>query len=747
MHLHIGRLMRSALTDEEFHDEIFTIAGHFNLGAELLSEQAERDALAELNFMAGSKALSSAAHGPALDYLEQGLALLGEERWSRCYTLTLGLHTQAAEASFLSTGLSRMEKHAAEVLRHARNALDQIKVYEVKIQAYILQHRFNDAVLIARRILALLGIEFPNHPTAEDVVAALAETRAAIGERLIEDFLELPTMTDPVMLAAMRLFAMITSAAYIGSPALFPLIVLRQIVIASEYGNTGASAYGYALYSILLESLVGDIDSAYATGQVALRVLERYEAREYVPRTHNVWNMHIRHWKDHLRTTLHGLQDVYKTGLEVGDLEFAGWGGMMRQSHAFFLGQELVELDQSTAKWVQAFAKQESARYFTSIVHQTIQNLRALSEQPCALVGAAYDERKMLPIHLAANDAFGLAMFFTYKVQLCVLFGQPAEALEHATRAAPYMGALSSTVLSLNFLFFEALAHLAVFTHLSTDECVRSMARIEESAKKIQARACHAPMNYGAKSALLAAERHRVLNEPEHARAGYYRAVELAREHGYRNDEALATELFSSFLRQRGEHEFAHLFLAKARHLYHLWGAEAKVVELDRCFPELRAMTAQPVAAAALTPRATVSTTTRSDNHSSRALDRASVIKASQAISGEVVITTLLEKLVHLVVENAGARSGILVLEGERPFFAVARSLSRDGANTVTLHDTAAQLPIEFSQAIMRYVERTHEVVVLGDASREGAFQSDVYVRNHQPKSVLCMPILYSTLR
>ena len=748
VHLRIGRLMRSALTVEERDEELFTIVGHLNLGAELLTEQAERDELAELNLVVARKAQSSAAHVAALGYLEMGLSLVGPERWTRCYALALRLHTHTVEACFLCTDFPRMEHHATEVLEQARGTLDQVRVYEVKIQAYILQNRLKDAVLTARRILALLGITFPAQPTPEDIQAALTRTQALIGERRIEELIELPPMTDPVMLAATRIFAITASVTYAADPQLFPLTVLRQIEIALQHGNTGALAYGYTTYGLILAAALGDLDSAHACGKLALRLLERYEAQEYSARTRYVWNQFIQHWKEHVRETLPSLQIVYQTGLEVGDLEFAGWSVEGRAYHALFIGQELAELDLYTANRAQAVAqiKQASALHYTQIVHQTVQNLRGLSEQPCLLVGAAYDERKMLPIHLEQNDAFGLAMFFIKKLQLCFLFGRHAEALEHAARAEPYLGGISSTTMSPSFHFFGTLARLALYTGTSPEERERAMERIHESVEKMKVWAGHAPMNYGAKHALMEAERHRVLDQTEQARTEYYRAIALAREHEYRNDEALATELFAAFLRQRGEAEVARLFLSKARHLYHLWGAEAKVRELDRAFPELRATAFSGGEALASHPPVSRITTSEG-TRTSQALDLVSVLKASQAISGEVVLPELLKRLVRLVVENAGARSGLLVLEGERPLIAVAQSTPQGHANTVTLHESLDQLPVEYSRAILRYVERTHEVLVLGDASKAEAFQSDPYVVAHRPKSVLCMPILHQKKR
>jgi histidine kinase len=748
VHLRIGRMMCSAFTAEERNQEIFTITGHLNLGAEQLTEQAERDELAKFNLLAGHKALSSAAHAAALRDLETGLALLGEARWARCYELALPLHTLAAEASLLGTDFSRMQKHVDEVLSHARGTLDQVRAYQVKIQAAILRHEFKDAIMSTLRILALLGIDLPEDPTPEQVRAAFAETQAAIGERRIEDLFDLPPMTDPFMLAATRILTMTVSVSYLAASSLFPLIVLSPISIAARYGNTGAMAYAYSAYGILLAGATGDFDSAYAAGRLALRLVDHFGAREQAHRTRLTWNMHLQHLKEHMRETLRDMLDTFQKAMEIGDFEYVGWVAVVRQYNAFFLGQELAEYDRSSIWWMRAIksVKQEGANHYVRFFHQLAQNLRGLNGQPCQFLGPLYDEQKMLPVHLNASDAHGLAIFFIYKLQLCFMFGKHAEALEYAIQAERYLNAVVSSVHIVTFYLFAPLTWMALLPQQSTAESEGMWARIDAGVAKMKVWAHHAPMNYGSKLALLQAERHRLRGEVEQARAEYYRATALAREHEYRNDEALATELFASFLRQCGEYEVAHFFLAKARNLYHLWGAEAKVRALDHSFPELHPGVF-PNGNMTRESSSQIITTSHQDSNASRTLDLFSVIKASQAISGEVVLTELLKKLMLILVENAGARSGLLVLEGERPLVAAVQGLSQVGTQSVTLHERLDQAPVEFSPALLRYVERTHEVMVLGDASRHDAFLTAASVRKRPPKSVLCMPILYQKKR
>jgi predicted ATPase/signal transduction histidine kinase/tRNA A-37 threonylcarbamoyl transferase component Bud32 len=745
VHLRIGQLMLSALKSEARNEQLFAIAGHLNRGAPLLGSQRERDELAELNLEAGRKAKASAAHAAAREFLLTGIALLGGERWMRRHELALELHTQVAEACFLSGDIKSMEHHIAQVLAHARGPLEKLHVYEIKCSWQIVNQESKAAIESALEILSQFGIEFPRPVTPEHIAAAAAEVTTAMEGRSIREFALLPPMTDPLLLGAMRLLTRFTSLAYAGEPPLCVAAVLRQVALALKHGNVGGMAFGYSMYGIILLSQ-GNLDAAYEFGKLALHIQERYDAREYAARALFQWQAYLRHLKEDLRECLSGCQDAYLIALELGDFEFAGWLANWCATFPLFFGHQLEAVEVGATRWRQSLLqmKHETARNYVDIVRQVAQNLRGLSADPGSLVGTAYDEKVMVPVQTERGDTPATAMVFFYKIMLRSLLGRHAEVLEQSSITEPYMANLSGSLYVLGYHFFVALARLALQPARLPEPRERTLERVAPSLEMLRVWADNAPMNHAARYTLLLAERSRVMGKAEKARAQFYRAIALAQEHQLPHDEALATERFASFLRDLGEHEAARFFMAKARHLYQVWGAEAKVREMDRAFPNLRPL------ALALSGGVALGTSslehTSSENDSTRtlhSLDLLSILKASQAISEEMVLKDLMEKLLRIVVENAGARWGLLMLEGERSLVAVAKRSEEAEEFTITLHESRAQAPVEFSQAIVRYVERTQEVMVLGDASSDKSLRSDPYVTARQPRSVLCMPILY----
>jgi predicted ATPase len=281
VHWQVGQLLLHNTPPQVLQQKIFDIVNHLNFGFEFSAVHSERDELAQLNLIAGKKAKASAAYEPAWNYLRLGMNCLSADSWLRQYDLTLALHVEAAEAAYLSGNFDEMDRLAAVVLQQAKTLLDKVNVYEIKIQACTAHNKPLEAVKIALSILRMLGINFPKKPNKIDILLKLVRTKLRLAGKRIEDLIELPEMTDPYKFAAMRILSNVASAAYFAAPELFPLIVFEQVNLSLEHGNTAASSYAYATYGLILSGeAVGDVESGYQFGQLALRLLDRFDAKE-----------------------------------------------------------------------------------------------------------------------------------------------------------------------------------------------------------------------------------------------------------------------------------------------------------------------------------------------------------------------------------------------------------------------------------------------------------------------------------
>jgi predicted ATPase/signal transduction histidine kinase/DNA-binding NarL/FixJ family response regulator/tRNA A-37 threonylcarbamoyl transferase component Bud32 len=738
-HLKIGQLLLQNTTPEEQKENIFALVNQLNYGTDLLTLESERYKLAELNLIAGQKAKAATAYESAIRYLKVALGLLAVNSWQSQYELTLALYESAVETAYLNCDFEQMEKWATVVLQQAKTSIDKMKVYEVKIQAYMAQVKQLEAVKMGLQALERLGVKLPEVPSASDIEQVLAKTAANLTGKNVEDLINLPLMTDVDKVAATRLLASMGSPTYQAAPALFPLVVCEQVNLSINYGNTPASTYGYACYGLMSNGILQDVELAYQFGKLALNLVERFNALQLKASVYFVAVSSTIHGKLHVKETLPLLLEGYQSGLENGHFEYSGYAAMQRCQHFYFMGQELqkVEREMATVSDTLAQLKQENALSWNQIFHQSVLSLLDASENPCCLLGEAYNEEKSLPLLKEANDRTGLNYFYINKLILCYLFGEYQQAVENAAQAEHYLDGVRAFLVVQMFYFYDSLVQLALYPTASPSQQEHLLSKVRINQEKMQYWADHAPMNFLHKYELVEAEKARVLGQYWQATEYYDRAIAGAREHGYIQEEALANELAAAFYFSLGKEKFAQIYLTEAYYGYAHWGATAKLKDLEARYPEILTL---KINQETVSKKRALRTTLTSDSTAS--LDITTVLKASQALSGEIVLDELLVKLMNIVIENAGAEIGFLMLEKSGELLIEAQASIEKSDVTVlqsTPIATSQQLPV----SIINYVERTHEDVILTDASFTGLFTNDNYILSKRPKSVLCTPLIH----
>ena len=343
LHWKIGKTLIEKIPAQQLQKDIFEIVKHLNFGIEssrLNLSQLEKDKLAQLNLMAGKKAKASAGWQPAWNYLKIGISCLSKNSWDEQYNLSLEMYEEAAEAASLSGYFSEMKQLISIVEKQAKFLLDKIKVYEIKIQASIAQNQPLEGINKALYVLNKLGISFPTQPSKLHILYELGRTKLNLISKNIAHLIDLPVMTDSNKLAAMRILSGVSSATYLSAPALLPLIVLKQVNLSLKYGNTAMSGYAYASYGLILCSeAIGDIETGYEFGKLALKVGEKFKDKKFKAKTIFIVNYFIKHWKEHLKETLNPLLEAYTIGLETGDLEYAAYSACVYCYHSYVLGK------------------------------------------------------------------------------------------------------------------------------------------------------------------------------------------------------------------------------------------------------------------------------------------------------------------------------------------------------------------------------------------------------------------------
>ena len=763
-HLKIGQLLLGKTPDTQREDNLFEIVNQLNMGIELLTHAGEfRDELAQLNLMAGRKAKASAAHKAASDYFMTGINLLRTDCWQSQYELALTLHESAAEAACLNGAFDLMNQLADVVMQQAKSLLDCAGIYDIKIQSASSQNNLLEAIAIARQAMANFGVVLLDEPTDSDIQQALQETAALVAGRAIADLINLPVMSAEDKLAVMRIMSSVTPSVFIAAPNLFPLLILSQVRTSLEYGNAPFSAFGYACYGILLNGILQEVDTADQFGKLALSLATKFDNKDIQLRSLFVVGAFIIHWKSHLHKAAQLLREGYQTALDMGNVVYVGYCAKDTSQYFYFVGQELPTLEPEMRGYCHVL---ENLRQITNgnycrIAWQAVLNLTGKSENPCILSGEAFNEAELLSLLLAANDFTGLHYFYLHKLILCYVFGDIAQAIATAAKARQYLAGVTGFAVVPVFHFYDSLTALATYATATPVEQELLLQRVAENQDRMQAWASHAPMNYAHKFELVAAERCRVLGQTAEALDHYDRAITRARANEFIQEEALANELAANFYLEWDKEAIAQTYLTNAYYGYVRWGANAKVEHLEQRYPQLLMPILHREEAVMVASSVRTTTSARSSSTDfSEALDLATVMKASHALSGQIELEKLLATLMQVVIENAGAENCTLLLLHEGNWVVAAQRQSTQLVKTsfdqaiapkqFQLGEKSAAtglltVPLESSkalpQSVINYVARTSETLVLDDARTQTAFANDAYIIQQQPQSLLCTPI------
>jgi predicted ATPase/signal transduction histidine kinase len=746
-HLRIGRLLLASTSAERLGEEIFDIVSHLNVGRDLLSRGAEKLELAELNYRAGKKAQVAMAFTAASSHYAIALRLLPADRWSAHYQLTLDLHLDRAECEYLLGDFARADELLTEAVAHGRTRMDKGLAYEIKVRLYCTQDRPDlrvKAVATGLEALRLFGVELPT--TSEARAAKVAEERQETARKLmarsIRELEHLPRMTDPEMLLIMNLTVSLFAAVYlVGDFDLLSLCIYLMVSMSLDHGNAEASAFAYIIYAMFLSSSC-EYRRAYEFGELAIALNKRYPNPVMRPKIQNIFAHSVNPYVNHIETNLPYYRATYECCLEGGDLIYGIWAVLYTIWIKLMKGDVLEEVYNDSEGYM-GFAERvgdSSMLIPIQCMRQATLCLRGSTTGVGSLDSDGFIESDVVQRLRDAQSALGLCWYAMTRELVDVTLGRWDEALKAVDLAEETIGAFFGFFSNTTHYFYSSLALAATYADASEDRKKRHLELIDGNAAKLKVSADSCPQNFLHCYQLVEAERARILGESSKAAEFYDASAQNAQKGRFVHHEALALELAATFYLAMGRKRLARIYMSDACYAYSRWGAAAKVKQLEEKYPELLGGNERALMDAPATSSYTESPAPLDGNLHS--LDLATVMKASQAVSEEIVLSRLLEKLMRIVLQNAGAQKCFLILERDGDLL-IEASATIDGRDVTIFQSVPVTSTDDLSHEMVRYVQRTRERVVLANATKEGMFVSDAHVVRRQPRSVLCMPVLH----
>jgi PAS domain S-box-containing protein len=730
-HLLIGRLLLAQTLPGQREEAIFEIVNQLNRGWELISEQEEREQLAELNLIAGKRAKASTAYDSALTYFITGRTLLAENCWERRHELIFALELDRAECEFLTGELMAAEQRLNVLSTRAASTVERATVVSLCIDLYTTLGQNARAIFVGLDWLRQLGIHCSPHPTEEEARREYDRIWSQLGSRPVEALIELPLMTDPASLATLDVMTKVFAAAMYTEANLACLVICRAVNLSLERGNSDGSTFAYVMLGAVAGARFGDYGAGLRFGQLGYELVEQRRLRGFQARVYNQFGTHVLPWTRHIKTGRELLRRAFDVANKNGDLTFSAYSCHALTTNLLAVGDPLQEV-QREAEHGLAFAEKARFRVVIDLIAiqlGLIRTLRGLTPKFGTFDDAQFDELR-IERSSAGNPNLARAEFsyWTRKLQARFLAGDYRSAVDAASRAQSLLWIVRFALETAEYHFYAALSRAASCDTITSDQHGSHLKALAVHHKQLEVYAANCPENFENRAALVGAEIARIEDRALDAEYLYEQAIRSARENGFVQNEGIANELAARFYAARGLEKIARVYLQDARYSYLRWGADGKVRQLDQFYPHLFEEVPVPG------PTNTIGTPVEH-------LDLATVLKVSQAVSGEIVLEKLIDTLLRTAVEHAGAERGVLILPQGAELRIQAEATIGGSAVTIDVRDarfSGAELP----ESVVRYAARTQESVILDDASARGSFSGDEYIVRKHARSVLCLPLV-----
>ena len=730
-HLGIGRLFAAYTPPEKREERIFEIVNQLNRGSHLITSAKERQHVAELNLIAGGRAKSSTAYESALKYLASGRALLTDESWDQNYELIFSIESLIAECELLTGDTAAAENRLSMLAHRAKTTHDFALVTRLRLTLYQTMDQSDRAVEVCLEYLRRSGTHWSLHPTSDEVRREYDQIWLQLGNREIEQLIDLPLMTKPDVLDALDVLSEVVTPAKFCDQNLLSLVICRMVNLSLMHGNSDGSCFAYVWFAIIAGPLFGNYKDGFRFGHLGYELVEKQGLKRYEARTYMSFGNIVMPWAKHALAGRKLIRRAFDIANRMGDLTFVAYCRDELISNFLTVGDPLAEV-QPEAEDALAFVRKARFGLIVDIIIGQlgfIRTLRGLTPKFGCFNDGGFDELEF-ERHLTSHPVLALPDFWycTRKTQARFLAGDYSCAVDTSLRAERLLWTSPSQFETAEFRFYSALSHARSWDCASPDTRQQHFDALAAHHRQLEVWAENCPENFESRAALADAEIARIEVRDIDAMRLYERAIRSARENGFVHVEGVANEVAARFYFTRDFEKIAYAYLREARYCYLRWGATGKVGQLEELYPQLR--DEKPLTAS-------TSTIGTSIEH----LDLATVIKVSEAVSGETVTEKLIEMLMRTAIEHAGAERGLLILPHGKELRIEAEATTSGDTVIVNLPGSfvaGGRLP----ESIVHYVVRTHESVVLDDASAHKDYSADGYIGQHHARSILCLPLL-----
>lgn len=684
--------------------QLFVFIDHLNAAAQLATDHFGAEQVARLNLQAGQQAQASNAWHDASGYYQRAATLCPKQQPQLKFEAELGL----ASCQYLTQQYEEAGLRCQLLAEQASDTLSRMQVAKLQILLLFARNDFVAAFTLAESVLLPLGIDLSQR---DDIASRYLQLEKLYDKSHIADLYQRPPLAAPEPLLALEILNSLLSVAYIVSPAHYLAVSYALVTLAISEGHCAAASKAYSTYAQNLSGAFDQYKEALDFADLALAINQQYQGK-FAPELNFQRAATVLPWNAPLADSLTSLEQNIFTALQHSNVEYAVHSALFFSFYQVLSGTPLSEVAANLDKYRKFIADKRFAYnlQFIRLWQQYVQTLQQNDGNILLLSGEAFDEDLEVALLEQSQNVTILFCYHSIKLMLAYLAADDNTAIHHYQAALPLVGVAMSLYHQTEFYFFAAL--LATRLSKKNSQLAREWRPLaEQYLALLQKWSVRAGANHRHKVALVIAELSAIDKEST-AWQAYDLAIDLAQQSGFNQHLAMSQELAASYWLSQDKADIAALYQHKAQQSYQQWQAHNKVALMQQQQPQLQQQKPQ-----------------------SQLLDMTSVLKAAETLSGQIDLAAFLQQMIDLIVENAGAQAGHLLLLDDEQLLQPKACSPQQAAGRL------------LSGQLQALVCRSLQPRLINDTSTASHLLQDLVNSSAQqplPAAILCIPVIVS---
>ncbi len=727
VHLQIGRLLLKEKKLNEKDEQLFEILNHFNYSLIYITDTQEKLKLTEYNLWAGKKAKVSSAYQAAKDYLEAGLQLIEPIDPNIKYDLQFALLKELAICQYLTGEFEQAEASFNQLLKSAKETLSTIEIYKLNCEMLSTLNRHDEAIHLGLKVLATVNISIPENPKLLHILWSILKIKMQIGRRRIPA-IQFPMMESKKYRAIAELISQLYNSAFVTNQNLFVLLVCTNVHLSLRYGYTDSTGFSCIVYAFIVMHCLNWYKEGLDFYELYKNLSKQYSQANFEGKNEFIIGSFIDPWRLELDKSLDVLNKSYQYLYDAGDIVYSNYCNLLMTFHSFAIGKPLAETNVYLQNSIH-FIKKVKAKDFNKLNEALDFFLKSLTINEFSITQLSQYEKEILE----CKNNTEISFFYMVATKLCYLFGYFEEAKTYGQQQENYAQYSLGLVMFLEGCFYHALTIFSTFSTSNKKYSLRKLRKIHSYLKRW---ATWCPFNYQSYLYLFDAEMARIQHDIPLAIQCYTKAITAAEQQNLLNIQALANECFANFYKEFSASDVTELYYKHAHTAYRLLGALTKVKALENAYPKL-------AAPSDLSPSYSQDITGAAPEAPLTSIDMLSLMRSAQAISGEIQLDKLLQKLLIILLQNAGAHRVILLSRENDTWYVEAEGTASEQRISLA-HVEKMEQRNDLPFSLIRYVQRSEKPILIQTSEDIESYAiNDEYISLAQPQSILVIPVFF----